>query len=414
MGGMMAENKPGQQPIQPRTLRGFRDFLPTEALKRQYLVDKLREVFERYGYDPIQTPALEYLETFEGQIGEEEKLFYKFQDLGQRWVALRYDQTVPTARVVAQYPSEIALPFKRYQIQAVWRAERPQKGRYREFLQADADIFGVASPEADAEVIALSLDIYRQLGFKEARVLVNDRALFENLPYPVIATIDKLDKIGASGVIGEIIKKGFSPDEAKRFLKRVQNLAPTPTIEAIFTYLQAAGFPESWYKFEPTLARAFSYSTGPTWEVEIAGFEAGSVLGGERYDQLVGTFSQRDTPGTGFGLGFDRTLEAMEQFGLVPEIRTKTQVLMTVFAPKFLSESISVAYKLRDAGVSVDLYPNSSDGLDKQLKYADRKGIAWVVILGPEEVEKGLVALKDMRTGEQRRDSLSSLVSLIS
>src|SRR3989344_4710325 len=170
----------------PQTLKGFRDFLPADAMARQWLVGKIKKVFELWGFDPLETPTLEPLELFEGQIGEDEKLFFKFKDSGNRNVALRYDQTVPTCRVVGQYGQDLPMPFKRYQIQPAFRAEKPQKGRYREFLQCDADIFGESSIMADAEVIALSLDIYRRLGFKEVKVLINDRALLSDLPYDAI------------------------------------------------------------------------------------------------------------------------------------------------------------------------------------------------------------------------------------
>ncbi|MBL7158876.1 histidine--tRNA ligase [Candidatus Microgenomates bacterium] len=396
--------------IKPQTLKGFRDFLPEEAIKRQYLKDKIKQVFELYGYDPIETPALEYLETFAGQIGEDEKLFYKFQDQGRRWVALRYDQSVPAARFVAQYPDKISLPFKRYQIQPVWRAEKPQKGRYREFIHSDADIFGVPGPEADAEVIALSMDIYKSLGFKEIRTLINDRSMYKDIPYPVIVCIDKLKKIGQEAVIQEIAKKGYSQTQAEEYLKKVVSLKPNQTIKTIFDYLKTAGFSNSWYKFEPALARSFSYSTGPIWEIEIPGFEAGSVLGGERFDKLIGTFQKIDVAATGFGLGFDRTLEAMKQFNLIPNPRTKTQVLVTIFSPELLKESIKLASKLRTVGINTDLYSNPSTKLDKQLKYADKKGIAYAIILGPEEIKKNIITLKNLQNRTQQTDSLDNII----
>lgn len=398
--------------VEPKILKGFRDFLPEEAIKRQYLKDKLREVFERYGYDPIETPALEYLEIFKGQIGEEEKLFYQWKDRGGRWVALRYDQTVPLCRVVAQYPDQITLPFKRYQIQLAWRAEKPQKGRYREFLQADADILGIKGPEADAEVIALSMDIYRHLGFREVRTLINDRSLFESIPYSAIASIDKLKKIGRLGVIEELQGKGFLEKKAKKYLQKVTQLKPNRSIEAIFSYLKAAGFPDAWYQFEPTLARSFSYSTGAIWEVEIPGFEAGSVLGGERYDQLVSTFSKKEIPGTGFGLGFDRTLEAMEQFNLVPTQKTNARVLVTIFSPEFLPQSIELTTKLRRVGINTDLYPDPETRLTKQIQYADQKGIPLVLILGPEEIKASQVTIRDLRSRAQKTVSHEEIVDL--
>src|SRR3989338_3708269 len=293
-------------------LKGFRDFLPREALKRQWLKSKIVEVFEAWGYDPIETPTLEPLSIFEGQIGDDEKLFYKFKDAGNRDVALRYDQSVPTARYVAFNKDKLGLPFRRYQIQPVFRAEKPQKGRYRVFVQCDADIFGVSSPIADAEVIALSLDIYRKIGFPKAKVLINDRQLLKDLPYDVIVAIDKLKKIGKDGVIEDMKAKGISVEDAQKYLNIVLNLKPNETIVIILNYLKEQGFDPTWYEFDPTIARSFSYSSGPICEIEIPGIK-GSVLGGERFDNLIEKISGFKIPATGFGLGFDRTLEAAEE-----------------------------------------------------------------------------------------------------
>ena len=231
-------------------LKGFRDFLPREALKRQWLKSKIVEVFEAWGYDPIETPTLEPLSIFVGQIGDDEKLFYKFKDAGNRDVALRYDQSVPTARYVAFNKDKLGLPFRRYQIQPVFRAEKPQKGRYREFVQCDADIFGVASVLADAEVIAVGLDIYRKLGFKNAKVLINDRALLKDFPYEAISAIDKLKKIGEDGVISEMVRRGISQNEAKSYLGKIQNLKPNDNINFILDFLSKQGFESSWYEFD--------------------------------------------------------------------------------------------------------------------------------------------------------------------
>ena len=395
------------------TLKGFRDFLPEEALKRKWLEKKLREVFELWGYDPVETPTLEPLELFEGNIGEEEKLFYKFEDLGGRKVALRFDQTVPISRVVGQYAEQLPMPFKRYQIQPTFRAEKPQKGRYREFLQADADIFGVDSPLADAEVIALSLDIYRQLGFKQAKVLINDRKLLKDIPYEALAAIDKLKKIGEKKVIDEIIKKGISKTDANKYLNEVKNLKPNDTINTILNYLQKTGFDESWFEFAPNIVRSFSYSTGPIWEVEIPGFDAGSVLGGERFDKLVEKISGKKIAGTGFGLGFDRTLEAADQFGLIPKLKTVSKVLVTIFSPKLIDSSIKVANLLRKSGINTELYPDENTKLDKQLKYADKKGIPWAVIVGPDEALKGEVVLKNLKTKKQETIPAGALLTRI-
>ena len=397
----------------PQLLKGFRDFLPKEAAKRQWLKEKIRLTCESWGFEPLETPTLEPLELFEGQIGEDEKLFFKFEDQGGRKVALRYDQTVPTCRVVGQNYQKLPMPFKRYQIQPAFRAEKPQKGRYREFLQCDADIFGDESPFADAEVIALSLDIYRRLGFKQVKALINNRELVKDFPYPAIAAIDKLKKIGKEGVISEMKNKGIAEDKAREYLDLMLNLKPDETINIILKSLENYGFDKSWYAFEPTIARSFSYSTGPIWEIIIPEFESGSVLGGERFDKLVENVSGVKIPATGFGLGFDRTLEAAEQFGLIPDINSAAKVLVTVFSPELQPNSVSVAGQIRNQGINAEIYTNPSAKLDKQLKYADKKGIPYVVIIGPEEIETKTITLKNLKTKEQTKTSFENLVSLV-
>jgi len=400
--------------MKPQTLKGFRDFLPVEALKRKWLREKISGVFELWGYDPLETPTLEPLELFEGQIGEDEKLFFKFQDPGGRDVALRYDQTVPACRVVGQVNQELPMPFKRYQIQSAFRAENPQKGRYREFLQCDADIFGIDSPYADAEVIALSLEIYRQLGFGQAKALINDRKLLKDLPYPAIVAIDKLKKIGKNGVVAEMVKKGIAKDKAEKYLEAVTNLKPNETITVITEYLKQYGFDENWYSFEPTVARSFSYSTGPIWEVVIPGFSGGSVLGGERFDKLVESIAGVKIPGTGFGLGFDRTLEAAEEFKLMPDVKTNTRVLVTVFSQKLMNTALMIAKKLRESGINTELFPSADTKLDKQLKNADRKGIPYVIIQGPDEQARNVIKLKEMNSQKQVDLPLDTVINMLS
>lgn len=398
--------------ISPQTLKGFRDFLPEEAMKRQYALDIIRKTFELYGFVPIETPAIEYLETFTGNIGEDEHLFYKFKDQGDREVALRYDQTVPTCRLIAQYPDKITLPFKRYQIQTVWRAEKPQKGRYREFLQCDADIFGVDEATADGETIALSIDIYKQLGFKNPVAIINDRQLYKDIPYKAIVAIDKLEKIGEDGVLVELEQQGFTKEDASHLLNTVKNNVPNDRLKQIFSYLDNYGLKEN-YKYKPTLARSFSYSTGPVWEIVIEDFDAGSLLGGERFDSLVSRFSKRSVPGVGFAIGFDRTVLAMEELGLLPKQKTKTQVLVSVFNKETLSHSQQVSAVLRQKNINSELYPDSSAKLDKQIKYADRKGIPYVTILGPEEIAKQTVTLKNLQTREQKSISINDLPNVL-
>jgi histidyl-tRNA synthetase len=394
-----------------QTLKGFRDFLPKDALKRKWLRGKISDVFERWGFDPLETPTLEPLELFAGQIGEDEKLFFKFKDPGGRDVALRYDQTVPTCRVVGQYANDLPMPFKRYQIQSAFRAENTQKGRYREFLQCDADIFGVNSPYADAEIIALSLDVYRVLGFPQAKALINDRALLNDFPYEAIVAIDKLKKIGEDGIIKEMEKKGISTGQAKKYLSTITSLKPNETISVILNYLKEFGFSPDWYEFDPTIARSFSYSTGPIWEIVIPGFETGSVLGGERFDKLIEQVAGVNIPGTGFGLGFDRTLEAAEQFNLIPEVKTVTQVLVTVFSQDLFGQSLKITRQLRKNGINTDMYSDPSAKLEKQLKYADRKGIPYVIVLGPDEIDKNVVQLKTLKTREKEDLSVEAVIN---
>lgn len=394
--------------ITPQLLKGFRDFLPEEAQKRQYVIDIIRKTFELYGFVPLETPAIEYLEVFTGNIGEDEKLFYKFTDSGGRNVALRYDQTVPTCRLLAQYPDKITLPFKRYQIQTVWRAEKPQKGRYREFLQCDADIFGVDESTADGETIALSIDIYKNLGFKKPVAIINDRELYKDIPYKAIVAIDKLEKIGEEYVVKELITKGYSKDEAKKLLSQIKAIQPNERLKNIFSYLENYYMVDN-YLFKPTLARSFSYSTGPIWEIIIEEFGSGSLLGGERFDSLVSRFSKRSVAGTGFAVGFDRTVLAMEELSLLPQIQTKTKVLVTIFKKETLPYSQKVAQFLRKNGFNTDLYPDPSNKLDKQLKYADKKGIPYVVIIGPDEVKNKTVTLKNMKKNTQINLSIDQL-----
>ena len=400
--------------LKATTLKGFRDFPPSQALQRQWLEKKIRRIFELWGYDPIETPTLESLDLFSGQIGEDEKLFFSFEDQGGRQVALRYDQTVPTCRFVGQNRQQLAFPFKRYQIQPAFRAEKPQKGRYREFLQCDADIFGLDSPLADAELIALSLDIFRRLGFPKAKVLINDRQLLKDIPYPAIAAIDKLSKIGPSGVIKEMIGKGINENDAKQYLQTIQNLKPNQTINTIIDYLKQLGFPSDWYQFDPTIARSFSYSTGPIWEVVIPGFDGGSVLGGERFDKLVLDISGQEVPATGFGLGFDRTLEAAIQLGIAPQFSTLSSVLISPLDSNSLSYSLTVSQQLRDAGINTELYPDPNAKIQKQLKYANKKGIPFVAIIGDQELKNKTVTLKDMAKGAQETLLVSELVSKLS
>jgi len=423
--------------IKLQTLKGFRDFLPEEAIKRQCLYEIIRSVAESFGYDPLETPTLEYGETLLGKYGDEaDKLLYLFKDRGARTVGLKYDQTVPLARVVAQYPA-IPMPFRRYQFQSCFRQEKPQKGRFREFTQLDIDILGLEDALADAEIVAIICAIYKKIGFKRFTVKLNSREILmallakakipEEKRVPAIRVIDKKDKIGINGVIKELsqkldIKKNMitvlvetikmlsglednfgSKDKplSPAFLPRFQK--PLADLKLVFNNAIKMGASEEFLEFDPTLARGLDYYTGTIFEVMVEGYKGGSVLAGGRYDKLIGMFSGKDVSGVGFGLGFDRTLEAASEFGLIPDLKTKTKVLVTVFSDELVDNSIKIANFLRGKGVNTEIYTDPQVKLDKQLKYADRKGISFVIICGPDEVKNGLVVIKEMKTGKQRK-----------
>ena len=226
--------------------------------------------------------------------------------------------------------------------------------------------------------------------------------------------IDKLKKIGEDGVVQDMVSKKISESKAREYLNNIKSLQPNESIKTIFEYLKNCGFDESWYAFEPTLARSFSYSTGPIWEVVIPELGGGSVLGGERFDNLVEKISGKKIPGTGFGLGFDRTLEAAMQLNLIPQLKTKTKVLVTIFSPDLYLKSLSLSSLLRDAGINTELYPDQNTKLDKQLKYANARGIPYVVVLGPEEISKNTIKLKDMMTTNQKELKIEELINLLS
>ena len=396
-----------------QTLKGFRDLLPDDVRKRQWIRTVMQKTAESWGYEPIESPTLEPYSLFKGEIGEDEKLFYKFVDNGGREVILRYDQTVPTCRYVANNYNSLVFPFRRYQIQSVFRAENTQKGRYREFTQFDLDIFGVKDPSADAEVIAENLDTYLTIGFKQPVIIFNNRDLMKDIPYEAIVATDKLKKIGEDGVIAEMVKKGISESQAKQYLSSIRSIKPDTTIQTIIEYLQKSGFGPEYYRFEPTLARSFSYSQGPIWEIVIEDYKVGSVGGGERYDGMMERLTGLAIPATGVGFGFDRTVEAADQLGLIPLVQT-TQALVTIFSPALQANSLELAAQLRSAGINTELYPDPTAKLEKQLKYADKKGIPYVVIVGEEEVAKNLLPLKNLESRQQSTLPLPEVIKTLS
>ena len=394
-----------------QTLKGFRDFLPSDVYKRQWVKDIMVKTAEAWGFEPIETPTLESYEVFKGEIGEDEKLFYKFTDHGDREVMLRYDQTVPTCRYVAANQNDLVFPFRRYQTQSVFRAENSQRGRYREFTQFDLDIFGVSGPSADAEVIAVNLDTLLKIGFKKPVIIFNNRDLMKDIPYDAIVAVDKLKKIGRDGVIADMIKKGISNTDANKYFDAIANIQPDETIKTIISYLEKSGFGSEYYRFEPTLARSFSYSQGPIWEIVIEDYTVGSVGGGERYDGMMERLTGLQMPATGMAWGFDRTVEAADQLGLIPALKTKTQVLVTIFAPDLQGLALKAAQTLREAGINTELYPDPTAKMEKQLKYADKKSIPFAVVIGQEEIDKNLVTLKNLATREQTTIAIDEAIA---
>ncbi|OGH23621.1 MAG: histidine--tRNA ligase [Candidatus Levybacteria bacterium RIFCSPHIGHO2_01_FULL_41_15] len=397
--------------VEPRTLKGFRDFLPKEAKKRQWLIEKLRSVFESYGFEPLETPTLEYAEVLKGKYGEEEKLIYEFETKGKDKVALRYDQTVPLSRVITQYKSQLVFPFKRYQIQSVFRGENPQKGRHREFVQCDADIIGSPSPIADAEILKLVLDIYKKLGIS-VTIKINDKENFKNIPKKYVSAIDKLEKIGESEVLSEMIGKGMASEDAKKALSGLQNKPKTETVERILLTLKQMGEDMDRIVYEPTLARGLDYYTGMIFETVVKE-SSGSLCSGGRWDNLIGQFSGINVPAVGFGLGFDRTLEILEEQNLLPMIDSSSKILVTIFNEGLRERSLKIYKKLRDENISCEIYLDENANLDKQLKYADKKGIPYVLIIGPKEARENKLTIKNMKTKEQELLSLEETVKII-
>ncbi len=406
-----------------QTLKGFRDFLPAEKRQRDLVSNKIKKSFERYGFEPLETPTLEYAELLLGKYGDEaDKLVYSFTDRGERSVALRYDQTVPTARVLAQYQNELGKGFRRYQIQNVFRADKPQKGRYREFTQCDADIFGVTSPLADAEILAVYSAIYQDLGLTDLVIEFNDRETLINTLSPfstsevsvasIIQSIDKLDKLSEQDVVKELVSKGLSNEQASEALSAIKNAKPSNNLAEIIESAKNLGVSDSSLRFNPALARGLDYYTGMIFEGKIPG-ESGSVGGGGRYDRLIESLGGPSIPAVGFGLGFDRTIEVMQAKGLLSSSQS-TQILVTFFSPNLKGETLKVASQLRQAGINTELYPDPSDKLEKQLKYADKKGIPYAIVIGQDELDQNVVNLKNLASREQTTLPLDEAIQLLS
>lgn len=391
-----------------QTPKGFRDFLPEQAKIRNFVLEKLKTTLELFGFEPLETPAIEFSETLKGKYGEEEKLIFEFTDRGGRKVGLRFDQTVPLARVVATNPN-LPKPFKRYQIQPVWRAENPQKGRFREFTQADFDIIGSKSLVADAEIVYTAFFATKNLGFTNFLVRINDRENFKNQPIEVVRAVDKIKKIGDEGVISQLNRLGFDKSQSKAILKKIKESPVTPNLKKFFRLLEAYKIDKDKYAYDPTLARGLDYYTGIIFELEIEGYEGGSVGSGGRYDDLIGKLAGTKIPAVGFSFGLDRILEAAQNARILAETNQTSKILVTVLKEKLLNDSIELLRKLRNDSINSEIFLDPEEALDKQLKYADNKKIPYVAILGTKEIKSDKITLKDLSTGKQELVTYSEL-----
>ncbi len=456
--------------INTAPIKGARDFLPRDLAPRNRVFQLLRDTFERYGYEPLETPAIEHSSVLEGKYGEEgERLLFRIlkngRDLesaagalvaqggdadlsagavarGVSEMALRYDLTVPMARVIAARQNDIVTPFRRYQMQPVWRGDRPQRGRYREFFQCDVDCVGSRSMIADAEMVAIHYDAFAGLGFTTFVTQVSHRGLLDALmevsgvePGQRVAArvqIDKFDKIGAEGVREELLRIGLSQKVCDSLLDALTVTgAPLDVLETlrprlsqtqqgetsirelreIFGYIRAMGVPDERYELRLSMVRGSDYYTGSIYETVLPGSGLGTLGAGGRYDKLVGMFLGRDIPAVGISFGVERILVAMEDAGLLAGgAITTTQALVTLFSAETLETSFALAQTLRAAGVRTEVYPDQK-GLGQQLSFASKKGIPLAFIVGPDEAARGEATLRDLRSGEQTAVPLAEVAA---
>jgi histidyl-tRNA synthetase len=418
--------------------RGMRDFLPDDIRRREYVVGVIRDVYDRYGFEPLETPAVENIDTLLGKYGDEgNKLIFKIlkrgehEATGQADLALRYDLTVPLARVVAEHQDKLPKFFKRYQIQPVWRADRPARGRFREFYQCDIDSIGSTSPVVEAEQIAAVSDILRSLGFNDFSLRLNHRGLLrrilstagvtEPLHADVLIALDKRDKIGEEGVRIELGQRGLDEATIDRLLDltgflpaaldpleelnaleaKIGSNAALDNLRGIFQLSRIAGAGNHLI-LDKSLARGLSYYTGSIMEITVKDLP-GSLGGGGRYDNLIGMFLGRDIPACGFSLGLERILVVMTERKMFPDSigRTSADVMVTIWSDDTREDALGLASTLRSAGLRVDVYPEH-DKLGKQFKYASGRKIPFVTVVGDDERAAGTVTVKDLRTGEQQ------------
>ena len=419
--------------ITPRTLKGFRDYPPEIMIPRERLIDTARRVYRSYGFSPIDTPALEYLEILAGKgSGETDKQLYKFEELGGRWVGLRCDLTVPLARFVAQHANELGVPFKRYHIATVWRGENTQRGRYREFMQCDFDTIGTRSIAADIETTLVIHDLFRAIGFSDFTIRINNRMVLTGLlerlgladrATAILRALDKLGKIGPAAVAEEMVAvAGATAEQAGQVLQLSEiaggndemlrqieplvasseiGLAGVAKLKELLAAVAAAGVPGERVRLDLSIARGLDYYTGTIFETFLDALPGiGSGCSGGRYDNLAGLFTAQELPGIGASLGLDRLLAAMEELGMVEKISTPAPVLIPFFDKDRLHDYLRLAAALRAAGIGVEVFPDAKK-LGQQLKYADRRGFRIALIAGGNEFQAGVCQVKDLQTGDK-------------
>jgi histidyl-tRNA synthetase len=414
---------------QSRPARWMRDFLPEDVRRREYVIGIVSSVYQRYGFEPLETPALENIETLTGKYGEEgNKLIFKVlrrgehESSGETDLALRYDLTVPLARVVAEYRGTLPKYFKRYQIQPVWRADRPARGRFREFYQCDVDAIGSRSPVVETEMLAAVSEVLEKLGFDDFTIQLNHRQLLTAtlnragveppLHTTALVALDKLDKIGVDGVLEEMVSRNVPYHVAQAVLDNVGSgefgsfpdqpgAAAAENLGEIMKLCESTAAAGQ-VKFAPFLARGLSYYTGAIMEVTVPDL-AGSLGGGGRYDGLIGMFLGEDVPACGFSLGLERILVVMtERKMFPPEIeQASADVLLTLFDQSTVPEVLKLAAELRATGIRVEVYPEP-DKLGKQMKYASSRKIRFAAIVGGDEIARGEVTIKNLETGDQQ------------
>ncbi len=431
--------------IQPRTLKGFRDYLPELMIPREHLLEQARRVYRSYGFAPIDTPALEYREILYGKAGEESnKLIYSFKDHGGRDVALRFDLTVPFARFVAQYIGQLSTPFKRYAMGPVWRGENTGHGRYREFWQCDFDTIGTTSNASDIEVVLVIHDLMRALGFERFEIRINNRLVLNGLleelglagnTAPMLRALDKLPKIGAAAVIAEMTEaSGVQREQAERVLALAgmqgsnteilsrldRDFGNNPRaadgiarLRELVSVVREVGIAGERIRLDLSIARGLDYYTGTIYETFLTDKpDIGSVCSGGRYDNLASLFTKQVLPGVGASLGLDRLLAAMEEMNLLPKVSTPAPVLVVQFVAERIGDYQRMASQLRAAGIGVEVYAEAKK-LGQQLKYAESRGFRVALIAGPDEFVQGMWQIKDLTRREQINVPANEVVSAV-